>query len=184
MPSRATARATRRSRSTMQNGPHVQQSTKSQVESAQGTRSLERAVAGLRATLHASIQAIPREVWESMLAGDPESYDYYRAVEQTPPPGFRLAAISVSEAGRILAVAPIFYVNYRLDTPLQGGLRRATAWVNERLPQLVRCHRDGSHYLCHQTARRRLSGTALALFPVPLVDHDRGRQAVPLAMRL
>ena len=121
----------------MQHGPHVQQSTKSQVESAQGTRSLERAVAGLRATLHASIQAIPREVWESMLEGDPESYDFYRAVEPTPPPGFTLAAISVSEAERILAVAPIFYVNYRLDTPLQGGLRRVTEWVNERLPQLL-----------------------------------------------
>jgi hypothetical protein len=122
----------------MYNNPGFARATKSQVGSAQGTRSLERAAAGLRATLHASIQAIPREVWESMLAGDPESYDFYRAVEPTPPPGFTLAAISVSEAERILAVAPIFYVNYRLDTPLQGGLRRVTEWVNERLPQLLR----------------------------------------------
>jgi len=92
----------------------------------------------LRATLHASIEAIPREVWESMLGGDPENYDFYRAVEPTPPPGFTLAAISVSEAEQILAVAPIFYVNYRLDTPLQGGLRRVTEWVNERLPRLLK----------------------------------------------
>jgi len=122
----------------MYNNPGFATATKSQARSTQGTRSLERAGAGLRATLHASIQAIPREVWEGMLAGAPEDYNFYRAVEPTPPTGFTLAAISVSEAGRTLALAPIFYVNYRLDTPLQGRLRRVTEWLNERLPQLLR----------------------------------------------
>jgi hypothetical protein len=94
-------------------------------------------VAGLRATLHPSIEAIPRAVWEEMLTGDPESYDYYRAVQPTPPPGFRLGAISVSDAERIRAVAPIFHINYRLDTALQGGLRCATDWLSTRLPGLL-----------------------------------------------
>src|SRR5262249_41807232 len=61
----------------MYNSPGFVRTTKSQVRSAQGTRSLEGAVAGLRARLHASIQDIPRDVWESMLTGDPESYDFY-----------------------------------------------------------------------------------------------------------
>jgi hypothetical protein len=107
--------------------PGFTSATNRQVGSAQGTRSLEQAAAGLRTTLHASIEAIPREVWESMLGGDPENYDFCRAVEPTPPPGFTLAAISVSEAERILAVAPIFYVDYRLDTPWNiAFIRRAT----------------------------------------------------------
>jgi hypothetical protein len=72
-----------------------------------------------------------------MLAGDSESYEFYRAIEPTPPPGFRLGAISVSEGDRKLAVAPIFQVNYRLDTPLQGGLRRITNWVHTRMPGLM-----------------------------------------------
>jgi len=89
------------------------------------------------ATLHSSIEAIPREVWDGMLAGDSESYEFYRAIEPTPPPGFRLGAISVSKGDRKLAVAPIFQVNYRLDTPLQGGLRRITNWVHTRMPGLM-----------------------------------------------
>ena len=93
--------------------------------------------ARLQATLHASITEIPREVWDGMLAGDPETYDYYRAVEPVPPPGFKLGAISVSDAGRIVAVAPVFKVDYRLDTSLQGGLRRITDWIHARLPGLL-----------------------------------------------
>jgi hypothetical protein len=98
---------------------------------------LSEAGLGRYATLHSSVEAIPREVWNGMLAGDSESYEFYRAVEPTPPPGFRLGAISVNEGDRILAVAPIFQVDYRLDTPLQGGLRRITNWVHARLPGLM-----------------------------------------------
>ena len=87
--------------------------------------------------LHSSIEAIPQEIWDGMLPGDPESYEFYRAVESTPPPGFRLGAISVSQGDRILAVAPTFEVDYRLDTPLQGGLRRITNWIHARVPGLM-----------------------------------------------
>src|SRR5262245_16769863 len=92
---------------------------------------------GFCATLHSSIQAIPQEVWDDMLPGDPESYEFYQAVEPTPPPGFRLGAISVSQGDQILAVAPTFEVDYRLDTPLQGGLRRITNWLHARVPGLM-----------------------------------------------
>jgi hypothetical protein len=109
----------------------------SREQSPQEMRSRELAESGLRATLHTSIEAIPRAVWERMLSGNPESYDFYRAVQTTPPPGFELGAISVREAERILAVAPVFYVSYRVDTPLQGGLRRVTDWINTRVPGLL-----------------------------------------------
>jgi Acetyltransferase (GNAT) domain len=92
---------------------------------------------GCCATLHSSIEAIPQEVWDGMLPGDPESYEFYRAVEPAPPPGFRLGAISVRQGDRILAVAPTFEVDYRLDTPLQGGLRRITNWIHGRVPGLM-----------------------------------------------
>jgi len=72
-----------------------------------------------------------------MLAGDPECHEFYRAVEKTPPRGFTLGAISVSEGDRILAVAPVFQVDYRLDTALQGGLGRITNWIHARVPGLM-----------------------------------------------
>src|SRR5262249_55621691 len=69
---RLRAGAGRQRNTVLMYSPGFVRATKSQVGSAQDSRSLERAVAGLRATLHASILAVPREVWESMLAGDPE----------------------------------------------------------------------------------------------------------------
>ena len=41
-----------------------------------------------------SISAIPRAEWERMLPGEPESWDFYTAVERVPPPGFKLSAIA------------------------------------------------------------------------------------------
>ena len=84
-----------------------------------------------------SISSIPRAAWERLLPGEPESWDFYRAVEGVPPPGFRLGAIAALEADRLVAVAPLFRVAYRIDTPLQGKLREIGNWVHARAPRLV-----------------------------------------------
>lgn len=91
----------------------------------------------LRADVHATIADIPQAAWDALLPGEPESWAYYKAAEVTPPEGFSLGAISVSSAGRLVAVAPMFRVAYRIDTPLQGALRRASQWVFEHAPRLV-----------------------------------------------
>lgn len=71
------------------------------------------------------------------MPGEPESWDFYTAVESVPPPGFKLGAIAAFDGGRIVAVAPIFRIAYRIDTPLQGRLRKTGDWVHARLPRLV-----------------------------------------------
>jgi hypothetical protein len=40
------------------------------------------------------VSSIPRVAWERMLPGDPESRDFYSAVENVPLPGFKLGAIA------------------------------------------------------------------------------------------
>jgi hypothetical protein len=84
-----------------------------------------------------TIRAIPRSDWERLLAGEPESWDFYASVETVPPPGFRLGAIAAFDGERIVAVAPLFRVAYRIDTPLQRELRRLTDWIHARSPRLV-----------------------------------------------
>src|SRR5262245_20279886 len=43
---------------------------------------------------YASAAAIPRSAWERMLPGEPESWDFYSAIESVPPPGFQLGAVA------------------------------------------------------------------------------------------
>jgi hypothetical protein len=85
------------------------------------------------------VGAIPEADWSRLFPDEAEGWDYYRAAEATPPPGFRFEAMVVREgpAGRIVAAAPVFHITYRLDTPLQGRLRPLGDWLYRRLPRLV-----------------------------------------------
>jgi hypothetical protein len=84
-----------------------------------------------------SIASIPRTAWERTLPGEPESWEFYAAVEGVPPPGFRLGAMAAFVGDAIVAVAPLFRTAYRIDTPLQGRLRQIGDWVHARWPRLV-----------------------------------------------
>ena len=91
----------------------------------------------MRGEVYPSIASVPRAVWETMLPGEPEGWDYYRAVEDAPPPAFKLGAIAALDGDEVVAAAPMFRVAYRIDTPLQGRLRQIGQWVFERAPRLV-----------------------------------------------
>ena len=84
-----------------------------------------------------SITEIPKSAWEEMLPGEPECWDFYRSVENIPPPGFTVSAIAAFEDSRILAAAPVFGIDYRLDTPFQGTTRKCTEWMSRRWPRLL-----------------------------------------------
>jgi GNAT acetyltransferase-like protein len=84
-----------------------------------------------------SITHIPKGAWEEMLPGEPECWDFYRCVESAPPPGFTVSAIAAFEGRRILAAAPVFGIDYRLDTPFQGTMRKCSDWLSRRWPRLL-----------------------------------------------
>ena len=85
------------------------------------------------------VGAIPEADWARLFPDEAEDWAYYKAVEATPPPGFRFEAMVVREGvgGRIVAAAPVFHVTYRLDTPLQGRLRPVGDWLHRTVPRLV-----------------------------------------------
>lgn len=91
----------------------------------------------MRGEIYPSIAGVPRADWERMLPGEPESWDYYRAVEDVPPSAFKLGAVAALDGDQVVAAAPLFRVAYRIDTPLQGRLRQIGQWVFERVPRLV-----------------------------------------------
>ncbi len=86
-----------------------------------------------RLTLHPSVDAIGREAWELCFAGEPENFDFYRACEAAGPPGFTWFYAVLSDASGPLAIVPAFGTRYRLDTTLQGPLRK----ISDRLHRIV-----------------------------------------------
>ncbi|MEZ5817953.1 MAG: GNAT family N-acetyltransferase [Hyphomicrobiaceae bacterium] len=89
-------------------------------------------------TFHASLDEVGAEAWDGLFAGSPEDWAFYRAVEDSPPETFRLGALTAKDTqGRLLAAVPTFQVDYRLDTPFQGRMRRIADWVDARRPGLT-----------------------------------------------
>ncbi len=82
--------------------------------------------------------AIDRAGWTAALPRDAEGWAYLAACEAGPPPGMELRAVAVRDPRGFAAGAPLFALNYRLDTPLQGGpLERVCNALARRLPRLL-----------------------------------------------
>lgn len=88
--------------------------------------------------VHSSVDAISEAEWNALFPGAAEDWAFYRAVEDAPPEGFRLGALTLrSDDGRLLAAAPCFQLAYRLDTPFQGRLRQWLDGLNARRPGIT-----------------------------------------------
>lgn len=81
------------------------------------------------AALHPAFQDIARDDWDRCLPAESESHAYYQACTGRHP--VHPVAVSISDKGRVIAVAPVISLAYRLDTSLQGGLRRITDWLSQ-----------------------------------------------------
>jgi hypothetical protein len=140
------------------------------------------------AQVHSGVAAVPQSDWTRLFADEAEGWAYYKACEAATPQGFKFEAITVSRNGSICAAAPVFRVNYRLDTPLQSKVWRPIGdWLHRTTPRLVglpvmglgspladRCHLGFDPELS-QSER----GDALAALLQGLDDHAR-RERVPL----
>lgn len=90
--------------------------------------------------VHASIEEIDPASWDACFRGDPEGWAFYRAVEDAGPPGFSWFYITVGQGPTIRAAAVGFITDYRLDTTLQGPLRRVTDAIGRLAPGLLSLH--------------------------------------------
>lgn len=96
------------------------------------------ATGGYRARAVSGVRRLPAADWDALFPGDAEGAAYYRACEAAPPPAFTFEAIIVEDAdGRIVAGAPVFRMDYRLDTPLQGRWKPVSDWLSRNVPRLV-----------------------------------------------
>jgi len=94
----------------------------------------------VRARILAGVADIVPAAWDACLPGEAECHAYYSACDRVAAEtgiGLRMAAACAEVDGEVVAVAPFFRLNYRLDTPLQGKLRSFGDALFRHLPGLV-----------------------------------------------
>lgn len=144
----------------------------------------------LEGRLVTSIAEVDSTAWDACLPAEVECHAYYRACEAAAAEtgvGLRMAAACVADAAGVLAVAPFFRLNYRLDTPLQGRMRAIGDALFRRMPGLVTLKAlcIGSPYAerCHLGFAPRLDAAGRrAAFEVLAATIDR--QAVAEGVHL
>lgn len=80
---------------------------------------------------------MPRAAWERLAPGRAEGWAYFGACERAMPDGFTASAMGAYAGDRLLAAAPLFRTDYRLDLSLEGVLKPAAAWLHRTAPSLV-----------------------------------------------
>ncbi|MEO7477764.1 MAG: GNAT family N-acetyltransferase [Lysobacteraceae bacterium] len=85
-----------------------------------------------------SITAFGIDEWNRLFPGELEDWSYYRATERSRLSGFSWLYFGVRDGSELRAVIPAFVTDYRLDTTLDGGLRRVVALLARAMPALLR----------------------------------------------
>lgn len=91
----------------------------------------------ITAIIHPHIRNIVRADWEHCLPCEAENYDYYTAIETLSHDAYKISAIEIKNGDKTIAVAPLFTLTYRLDTPLQGKARAFTDKIAKIFPNLL-----------------------------------------------
>ncbi|HEX7370339.1 MAG TPA: GNAT family N-acetyltransferase [Rhodanobacteraceae bacterium] len=92
----------------------------------------------IEVTAHASIDAIAPGEWNCLFPGELEDHAYLRAIEHADLAGFQYRYFTVRDGGELLAAVPAFLTDYRLDTTMQGGMRRIAESLAKIFPRLLR----------------------------------------------
>ncbi len=85
-----------------------------------------------------SIEAFSADEWNRLFPGELEDWSYYRATERAQLAGFEWLYFGVRVDSELRAAVPAFITDYRLDTTLDGRLRRVVGALARAAPGLLR----------------------------------------------
>ena len=93
---------------------------------------------GIFARFCTSVEATSASAWSRLLPGEAEDWSYFRTVEGSPPPGFKLGVILATRGDTLVGAAPVFRTSYRFDTSVQAPWRRRIGdMLHAHFPRLV-----------------------------------------------
>jgi hypothetical protein len=76
-------------------------------------------------------------IWQRLLPQSLEGYNYHLAFDLGHVEGFKTGYITISTAGTVVLIAPVFITDYALDTPVQGRMKVFTSLLSKVLPYLM-----------------------------------------------
>ncbi len=85
-----------------------------------------------------SVADVDRSGWDELFGQASEGFDYYRACELAPPPMFTYSAASVFDGATLIAGAPAFRGDFRLDLMLEGFPARISSMLYRVAPRLAK----------------------------------------------
>ncbi len=85
-----------------------------------------------------TIEEFLADEWNRLFPGELEDWTYYRATERARLDGFEWLYFGVRVDGELRAAVPAFLTAYRLDTTLDGYLRRVVGALACAAPALLR----------------------------------------------
>jgi hypothetical protein len=92
----------------------------------------------MKLEIASSIDAFTAAEWNRLFPGELEDWSYYRATERARLAGFEWLYFGVRVDSELRAVVPAFITDYRLDTTLDGRLRRVVGALARAAPRLLR----------------------------------------------
>ncbi len=95
-------------------------------------------LSGIVTRHHASICEISEAEWNRLFTGACEDWGYFRGVELCGSQHFSFSAIAAYKGGQLIAAAPVFRLDYRLDMTLPDRLKALGDWLARFAPRLVK----------------------------------------------
>ncbi len=125
-------------------------------------------------TVVESIAAFDTKDWNTCFPGEMENWHYYRAVEEAGITGFAYRYFAVIKNNSLRAVVPAFMTTYRLDTTVQGILKRLTSSLAQHFPKLLSirllCLGSPVSEICHVGFAPDVTDSEKAALLATLVD--------------
>lgn len=87
---------------------------------------------------HASVCEIEEAEWNRLFPDACEDWGYFRGIELSGSSHFSFSAVAAYKGGRLIAAAPVFRLDYRLDMTLPDGLKAVGDWLARVAPRLVK----------------------------------------------
>lgn len=87
---------------------------------------------------HESIAEIAEDAWNRLFPGAAEDWGYFRGCELSGSTHFTFSAVAAYDNGRLIAAAPVFQLDYRLDMTLPQAMKRIGDWLAMHAPRLIK----------------------------------------------
>ena len=84
-----------------------------------------------------SINKIDRDNWDTVFGVIPESYPFYRALENSELPEFRFYYLVIELDNEIVLIAPLFSTDFNLDIAAEGWISKLIKSIRRIFPRFL-----------------------------------------------